>query len=78
VAYKSSDESMQFALYFECLALFANASRRIGAIVANAIKNQHISRSYYVWLAIYVAVAIMFIVANKIKKSHSAKQKLSN
>lgn len=67
VAYKSNLNSFRFATCFEYLALSVNASRRIGAIAANAINGTHISRSYYLWLVLYAVIAVMFFVAARMK-----------
>lgn len=72
VSMKANYNSLRFASYFEWTALGINALKKLGAIVAMAIAGDHISKSYYVWIAIYAAIALMFyIVKNNKKKALS-------
>lgn len=68
VAYKSNYDSMRFTAYFEFVALGVNALKRIGAIIATVSQGNHISRSYYVWIAIYAVLIVCFWIAKQKKK----------
>ncbi len=68
VAYVSGYTSLRFAKYFEYTALSINILRQLGKIGYFAVNHQHISKSYFVWIAIYVVLMICFYVAEKKKK----------
>ncbi|MBQ9531887.1 MAG: hypothetical protein IJR70_07420 [Eubacterium sp.] len=68
VAYVSGYSSLKFTKYFECVALSINILRRLGKIGYLAISHQHISKSNYVWIALYIVLIICFFVAEKKKK----------
>lgn len=72
IAYKSNYESMRFTAYFEFVALGVNALKRIGAVIANVPQGIHISRSYYVWIAIYAVLIVCFFFAKQKKKKEQA------
>ena len=72
VAYVSGYSSLKFAKYFEYTALSINILRHAGRIVYLAIAHEHISKSYYVWIALYVVLMICFFVAEKKKKKETA------
>lgn len=64
-AYKSNYASAKFVCYFQYLALTLNIFRRAAAIAVNLVAGNHISTSYYCWIAIYAVLLIGFIVLNK-------------
>jgi FtsH-binding integral membrane protein len=64
---------MHFVACYEYLALAINIFRKLAVIVIYAINGEHISKSYYVWIVIYLAFAGIFALANK-HKQESAKQ----
>ena len=68
VAYVSGYSSLRFTKYFEITALSINILRQLGKIGYFAISHEHISKSYFVWIAIYVVLMICFIVAEKKKR----------
>ena len=68
IAYRANYASMRFAAYFEFIALGINALKRIGAIVATVSAGDHISRSYYCWIAIYAVLALGFWLAKEKKR----------
>lgn len=68
IAYKSNYESMRFTAYFEFVALSVNILKKSGAIIANVLQGNHISRSYYVWVAIYAVLIVCFYIAKQKKK----------
>lgn len=74
LAYKSGYHSMRFAAYFEFVALGINIMRKGAAIIATTIiMHNHISRSYYVWIAIYIGlIALFWLAKNKKKKELNA------
>ncbi|MCM1286329.1 MAG: hypothetical protein NC213_08865 [Acetobacter sp.] len=53
---------------FQIVALALNIGRRIVAIViTSVIRGNHISRSYYCWIAIYAFFALAFLILRKKK-----------
>lgn len=73
LAFASSYESMRFAKYFEYAALGINIVRRAGKIAAYKYLGYHVSRSLYVWIAVYVILGILFVLATEYKKRTQAK-----
>lgn len=67
VAYQANYESMRFVAYFEFVAIGINILRKVGLISALLIQNEHVSKSYYVWIFIYVVCIIMTLFAKKSK-----------
>jgi hypothetical protein len=74
IAYNSGFSSMRFTAYFEFTALSINILRQLGKIVYFAIAGEHISKSLYSWIAIFVVLMICFAVATNIKKKQLAKE----
>lgn len=68
VAYISGYTSLRFTAYFEFTALGINILRQVGKIGYFAIAGEHISKSYYVWIALFAALIICFIIATKVKE----------
>lgn len=68
VAYTSNYESMRFAAYFQFVAMAINLMRRISVVLLLHINSAHISKSYYCWIVIYIAVIVCFFVAKEHKK----------
>lgn len=68
LSYISNYETMRFAMWFELTALSINIIRRVGKIAVKMHWGHHISKSLYVWIVVYVAIAIIFVVATLIKK----------
>ncbi|MBQ9517399.1 MAG: hypothetical protein IJR60_04925 [Eubacterium sp.] len=71
VAYASGKESMRFAAYFEFCALGINTVRQIGKIAYYGASGQHISKSYFLWIVVLVALAVIAFVM--LKRSEKAK-----
>lgn len=69
VAFKSGYGSMRFTAYFEYAALGINILRQLGKIGYFAINAQHISKSYYVWIALYILLIICFAAAKSKAKN---------
>lgn len=69
IAYRSNYASMRFTAYFEFVALGINALKKIGGIIALTIANEHVSRSYYCWIAVYAVIAVLFLIAKNKKKA---------
>ena len=67
VAYQSGFSSLRFTAYFEYTALSINILRQLGKIGYFAVRGEHISKSYFVWIGIFVALMICFAVAVKQK-----------
>ena len=74
VAYQSGFSSLRFTAYFEFTALSINILRVASKICFFAISKEHISKSLYVWIAIYAGLIVLFIVATKIKEKQPAKE----
>ena len=72
VAYISGYTSMKFTKYFEYTALSINILRQLGKIAFLAINHQHISKSYFVWIAIYIVLMVCCFVAERKKKKEIA------
>ena len=72
VAYISGYSSLKFTTYFEYTALSINILRQLGKIGYLALNHEHISKSYYVWIALYIVLMICFAVAEKKKKKEIA------
>lgn len=71
VGYISSASSMRFVAGYEIAALGINFLRRVGKIALNLINGVHVSKSLYVWAALYVVLAITALVACKMKMKKS-------
>ncbi len=66
VAANSNYASAKLVIDFQLTALLLNFGRRICAIIINLAQGNHISRSYYCWVAIYVFFfTAFFILKNK-------------
>lgn len=74
VGYVSGYSSLKFCAYFEFTALSINILRQLGKIGYFAIKGEHISKSYFVWIALFIILMICFAVALKIKKKQEIKE----
>ena len=68
VAYVSGYSSLRFTAYFEYTALSINILRQLGKIVFLAMNKAHISKSYFVWIVLYIVLMICFAIALKKKK----------
>ena len=73
VAYQSGYSSLKFTAYFEFAALSINILRMLGKIGYFAINHEHISKSYFVWIAIFVVLMGCFVVAVNVKKKELQK-----
>ncbi len=73
IAYKSGYASMRFAAYFEFAAFGINIVRRAGKIGYFLMSNQHVSKSIYGWIVLYLVLAAVFAFAlSKSKKEQNA------
>lgn len=74
VAMKSNYSTLRFTAYYEFVALSINILKRAGLAVAWTIKGIHVSKSYFVWIAIFaVLIAVFAVVKDKRKKEELAK-----
>ena len=71
VAYKTNYASMHFVAAFEFIALAINILKRFGAVLANVPFGRHISRVYYLWIILYAALILIFVLADRKKRSES-------
>lgn len=62
VAAKSDFLNSRMVTDYQITALLLNAGRRICAVVINLSQGNHVSRSYYCWIAIYVFFIAAFYV----------------
>lgn len=74
IAYRSGYSSLRFTAYFEFTALSINVLRVISRIGYLAINEEHISKSNYVWIGIYILLIVAFAVAKKKKEKQIAKE----
>lgn len=70
-ASKSNKINSKLLCDYTIIALLVNIAKRLSVILILAMKNTHISKSYFCWLAIY----IFFIVAFSLLKSKKVKAK---
>lgn len=69
-ALKSNYATLRFTCYFEFIALAINTLKKIAVIVAFAIKGNHISKDYFVWIVVFVALMAVFaLIKNNRKKA---------
>lgn len=74
VALRSNYDTLRFVCYYEFVALSINFLKRLALIVAVAIKGNHISKSYFIWLAIFAAgIALFAVVKENRKKAELSK-----
>lgn len=73
IAYKANYTSMRFVAYYELLALGINILRRFAVVIAHSISGEHTSRSYFVWIAIFAALIIVFFIAKNLKSKEEIK-----
>ena len=67
-AYYSGMYSLRFAAGYEIIALIINVVK-VGAKIGYRILNSwHISKSFYVWIVLYLALMLCFALALKIKQ----------
>lgn len=69
IAYKTTYESVAFCAYFEYIALAINILRRLAVVVSKLIASEHVSKSYYVWIVLYLGlIGFVALVKNKKQK----------
>lgn len=71
ISYTSNYESMCFAAYFQFAAMAINLLKRFTVVILLHIESVHISKSYYCWIIIYIAVALCFYAAKEYRKKGS-------
>lgn len=54
---------------YTIVALFVNMARRLAAIFVCAVHSEHISKSYFCWVAIYIFFIAMFSLLRRKKQS---------
>lgn len=67
-AYYSNAVSMEFTAWFEFFAMSINVLRKISAISVNAVNSNHISKSLYCWVVIYMLIMVIAYILNEKKK----------
>lgn len=65
VALRSNNMGARLICDFQLVALLLGAGRRACAIIINTVQGNHISRSYYCYIAIYVVFFIAFFILRK-------------
>lgn len=68
IAYRNNYESMKFAAVFEYTALSINILRRLTVVIYNLANGMHVSKSYYVWIALYVGLIVVAAIMEKSKE----------
>lgn len=75
-AFNSGYESLRLATSYEFIALGVNILKTAAKIGYRALESTHISRSYFVWIAVYLALIFCFTVPLKLRsRSNKNKQK---
>lgn len=69
VATRTNVTGAKLIIDFQFVALLLNFGRRVCAVAINLAQGNHISRSYYCWIAIYIFFFIAFYVLRKKKTS---------
>lgn len=72
VAVKSNTASAKLIADYQMIALLLNAGRRISAVAINLFYGNHISKSYYCWILIYIFFFISFYVLRRKKHKINA------
>lgn len=72
LSYKANYTSLRFATYYAYMALAINALKKICAIIAMSSAGDHISRSHYVWIAVYAGIAVVYAIVKNIAKKKIA------
>lgn len=73
IATRCSKMGARLICDFQLAALLLNAVRRVCAVIINLAQGNHISRSYYCWILIYVFFFIAFyIIRNRTKETSKA------
>ena len=67
IAYCSGAYSLRFAAGYEFIALFINIVRVGAKIGYRVINSWHISKSFFVWIALYAVLMVCFAAALKIQ-----------
>lgn len=68
IAYRNNYESMAFAAVFEYVALAINILRRATVVIFLLANGQHVSKSYYVWIALYAGLIVVSAFMKNQKK----------
>ena len=74
LSYCSSLHSLRFAAAYETVALSINILKYGAKIGYRILNSWHISRSFYVWIALYFILIMCFALAVKIKTQKEAKE----
>lgn len=63
----SSGKSSSIIIDFSIIGLIVNILRRVSLVVVFASYGNHISKSYFCWIAIYIVLIICFVILRKKK-----------
>lgn len=67
VGVRANKESAKLVADYQLAALIINAGRRLCVIAVNVINGNHVSKSYYCWIAIYIFFFAAFYIMRKRK-----------
>ncbi len=67
IAYYSGAYSLRFAAGYEIIALIINTVKVGAKIGYRIINNWHVSKSFYVWIVLYLVLMLCFALAIKLK-----------
>lgn len=67
IAVKSNKDSARLITDYQMIALLLNIGRRVCAVAINLAWGNHISKSYYCWILIYLFFFIVFYVLRRKK-----------
>ncbi len=67
IGLSSKPQGMRLVCDFEIIAILVKIGQKSVAIIINYLNENHISKSYYCWIAIYVVFVLIFSVAKEKK-----------
>lgn len=72
-ATRTNYQSAMLIINYEIISILFRTASKLCAIIARAVQGNHISKSLYCWIAIYVFMLTAFIVLKKIKLKNNNK-----
>ncbi len=71
IGMKTNETSAVFIADYQMVALLINAGRKICAVAINLINSNHVSKSYYCWIAIYIFFFGAFYIMKRKKVQYA-------
>lgn len=72
LAYVSTQKTFELVIGFEAVAVCINILKTAGRIAVRVMNNSHISKSLYVWLAVYIGILVVVVFAYFRKKKQNS------